>query len=169
MFDVGDAVVHPTCGAGVVVGFTEFQRDGSTTQYYDIELLGESSSNLMLPIDRAEAAGLRPVVSQLRLIQVWRTLRSDPDTLSDDHKVRYTRLGEKLQGAVILRVAEAVRDLAGRRQVRNQFTIKEKRFYERAMTLLAAEIAAVQSSDMGEAKAQIKTLLQENRSPQMAT
>lgn len=169
MFDVGDAVVHPTCGAGVVVGFTEFQRDGSSTQYYDIELIGESSSNLMIPIDRAETAGLRPVVSRLRLKKVWHTLRSDPDTLSDDHKIRYTRLGEKLQGAFILRVAEAVRDLAGRRQERNQFTIKEKRFYERAMTLLAAEIAAVQSSDMGEVKTQIKTLLQESRLPQVAT
>jgi CarD family transcriptional regulator len=163
MFNVGDAVVHPACGAGVVVGYTEVQWDGNTKQYYDIELIGESSSNLMLPVDQAEASGLRPVVSQPRLKQVWRTLRSDPDTLSEDHKIRYSELGIKLQGGIILRIAEAVRDLAGRRQERNKFTAKEKQLFDRAVTLLAAEIAAVQSTDIDEARSKIRTLLQDSQ------
>ena len=169
MFDVGDAVVHPTCGAGVVVGFTEYQLDGSTIRYYDIELICEPGSNLMIPVVRAKEIGLRPVVSESRLKKVWRTLRSSPDPLPDDHKVRYCALGEKLDKGVILRIAEVVRDLAGRWQERNQLTAKEKRFYERAKILLAAEIAAVQSTEIEEAQTQIKTLLQESQSCQMAT
>jgi len=149
----------------VVVGFTEFERDGSTRQYYDIELIGESSSSLMVPVARAKEVGLRRVVSRTRLKRkVWPLLRSSPKPLADDHKARYSRLGAKLQEGAILSVAEALRDLAGRLHERRSLTAKEKRLYDRAMTLLAAEVAAVQSTDIEEAETQISTLLQKSHS-----
>ena len=38
MFEIGDAVVHPTRGAGVVTGFKELQRRGTSERYYKIKL-----------------------------------------------------------------------------------------------------------------------------------
>ena len=95
---------------------------------------------------------------------MWPLLRSIPIPLDDDYKARYSELGAKLEDGTILRVAEAVRDLAGRRHEKSRLTDREKRLYDRAMTLLSAEIAAAQSTGIDEAEAQITTLLREYHS-----
>jgi CarD family transcriptional regulator len=161
MFKVGDAVVHPARGAGVVAGFERLQRDGSTRRYYNIELLGDSSSNLMVPVESAESIGLRPAVSRSRLKEVWGVLHAKPDALPSDHKARYSLVEAKLQAGDILRIAEAVRDMAWRKKQRGNLTGHGKRIYQRGMMLLTAEIAAAQGVALTDAEAQVRARLQE--------
>jgi RNA polymerase-interacting CarD/CdnL/TRCF family regulator len=59
----------------------------------------------------------------------------------------------------IVKVAEAVRDLAWRREKRRRFTIRGKRLYDRGMALLAGEVASVQESDLEDAEILISEVL----------
>jgi CarD family transcriptional regulator len=168
VFHVGDAVVHPARGAGVVVGLEEFRRNGDAMQYYDIELLGQSSTSLMVPVENAEEIGLRLAIPRARLKRVWRTLSANPDVLPSDYKARHSLMEEKLQTGKILQVAEAVRDMAWRQRSEG-LTKHGKQIYQRAMTLLAAEVAATQGVDLERGKSQVIAQLRENLPPRMAT
>lgn len=164
MFKVGDAIIHPVRGAGVVIGIEKRPWRGRSDRYYTIRLLAEEGTTLMVPVDTAETLGLRRAIAQSKLSRVWRVLRADPQTLPVDHKERYQLLKEKLQTGNILEVTEVVRDMAWRQQQEGRLTTVGKRLYEKGITLLAGEIAAVQSTDVANAEMEIRTRLEERLS-----
>jgi CarD family transcriptional regulator len=165
MFKVGDAIIHPVRGAGVITGIDKRQWRGSNDRYYTIRLLAEEGTTLMVPVDTADTLGLRRAITQSKLKSVWRVLRADPQSLPVDHKQRYQLLKEKLQTGDIMDVTEVVRDMAWRQQQEGRLTTVGKRLYEKGITLLAGEIAAVQSTDVENAEMEIRERLQERLSP----
>jgi len=169
MFKIGDPVVHPVRGSGVVVGFQELERQGDVQKYYKIELLGRASTSLLIPVGNAKATGLRPPADQAKLKQVWRVLRADPETLPSDHKVRHKLVHEKLKAGNLIEIAEAVRDLAWRQQQENGLTGKGKKLWDKGMMLLTGEIAAAQGIEIDDAESQVRALLNEVTAPEVAT
>lgn len=167
MFEIGDAVVHPKLGVGVVVGFTELQWGGHIKQCYDIELADKSGSNLIVPIETTYASGLRLAVSEFGLKQVWCVLCGKPSELPKDHRERHRLMEEKLHAGSILGIAEAIRDMAWREQGDEKPTGKGKQILQKGILLLAAEVAAVQGINLSEAKEQIRSRLQRNLSPEI--
>jgi RNA polymerase-interacting CarD/CdnL/TRCF family regulator len=160
MFQVGDPVVHPGYGAGIVDEIKALKFLGNKRkQYYAIQLLAEPETTVMVPVRDEDKAGLRPPIPRSRLGRVWRVLRSDPSTLPKDYKKRYAQLTEKLYDASAVEVAQVLRDLAWRRERRNGFTIRGRRLYERGMDLLAGEVASTQGTDLSDAKVQISNVL----------
>jgi len=168
MFKAGDAIIHPIRGAGVVVRIEERQWHGNSKLYYRIKLLSQQGTRVMIPIGAAETLGLRRAISRSRLNQVWRVLRADPRTLPAEHKERYKLLEDKLHTGDIFQVAEVVRDMAWRQQRKGHLTITGKRRYEEGIRILAGEIAAVQSIDLGDAEIQVRARLTESMSPTTA-
>ncbi|MDY7076272.1 MAG: CarD family transcriptional regulator [Chloroflexota bacterium] len=164
VFKVGDAIVHPVRGAGVVVCIEERQWRGSNNLYYRIKLLGQPASSLMVPISAAETIGLRHAIPRSQLSRVWRVLRADPKILPSDHKERYQVLEDQLHAGNVLQVAAAVKDMAWRKQQEGNLTTRGKRMYDEGMMLLAGEIAATQDIDLTDAEAQIRAKLSESLS-----
>jgi RNA polymerase-interacting CarD/CdnL/TRCF family regulator len=159
-FQVGDPVVHPGYGAGIVDEIKALKFLGNKRKrYYAIQLLAEPETTVMVPVRDEEKAGLRPPIPESRLGRVWRVLRSDPDKLPKNPKKRYADLTEKLNDASAIEVAQVLRDLAWRRQRRNRFTIRGRRLYRRGMDLLAGEVASTQGTDLSDAKSQISNVL----------
>ncbi|MGD1995706.1 MAG: CarD family transcriptional regulator [Anaerolineae bacterium] len=164
MFEVGDAVVHPVRGAGVVTGFEELRRSGSVRRYYTIELLSQASTSLMIPVKGAETRGLRRAIPQSKLSQVWRVLYATPEKLPSDRKARYRLVEGKLKSGDVIQVTEVVRDMAWWRRLEDGFSTREKRIFQRGMALLAGEIAATQGVGLPDAEAQVRDKLDESPS-----
>jgi RNA polymerase-interacting CarD/CdnL/TRCF family regulator len=160
MFEIGEAVVHPTRGAGIVVGIQERKRLGKNRQYYTIELLGRQST-LMIPVNIAEKRGLRPALSPEKLKKVWKTLESDPESLPDNYKTRHKLMKDKIQTGEVIKVAEAIRDMAGYQREKG-LTGVGRRIYRKGMSLLAGEIAAAQDIDLDEAEVRIRNAVKES-------
>jgi CarD family transcriptional regulator len=160
-FKTGDAVVHPIRGAGVVEWVEERRWRGDSDVYYKINLLGQPGTKVMIPKDAAEEIGLRPAISLAKLGDVWGVLGDDPEKLPTDHKVRYKVVEEKLHTGNVLKLAEAVRDMAWRRQEKGHLTTTGKRLYDEGVKLLAGEVAAVQGVDVMDAEVQVKARLRE--------
>jgi CarD family transcriptional regulator len=163
-FGIGDVVVHPLRGAGVVEQIQERQWHGRNAVYYRIALLCQPGTSVMIPASAAAEVGLRRVVSQATLKKVWHVLCDVPRKLPPDHKDRYKVLEEKLHTGNVFKVAEAVRDMAWRQKQRGRLTLKGTRIYEKAIMLLAGEAAAVDGIDLIEAEARVRTTLRENLS-----
>jgi RNA polymerase-interacting CarD/CdnL/TRCF family regulator len=148
MFKVGDAIIHPFRGAGVVVRVEEQQWHGSSALYYRIKLLGQPDT-----------------IPRSKLSKVWRVLSAASRTLPSDHKQRYELLDDKLHTGDVFQVTEVVRDMAWRQQREGKLTMMGKQRYEEGMRILAGEIATVQGIDLEDAEAQVRARLTENLSP----
>ncbi len=159
-FQVGETVVHPNYGAGVITEIRERHSLGASKRYYSIELLGDPETTVMVSLDNEEKVGLRQPIPKTRLSHLWRILRAEPQVLPDEHKKRYAVIEDKLQDGDVFQIAEAVRDLSWRREERRQLTIVGKRLYETGLGFLASELAGVQGSDVEAAEAQIAESLE---------
>lgn len=62
MYQIGDKVVHPLHGAGVIADIVERTIDGVPTTYYALRLALDDTQ-LFIPIDACEKLGIRPVCS----------------------------------------------------------------------------------------------------------
>jgi CarD family transcriptional regulator len=145
-FSVGDQVVHPQYGPGRVVGVEHRELVEGFEHYYVIELFIDKST-LFMPMCKMDELGVRPVMSQAKLRRVLKSLQEVPRRLSKDFKVRQERIREKLATARPTKVAEAVRDLTGRKR-RSHLTKVDRRLLDKGREFLAAEIAAVNGVDL---------------------
>ena len=161
MFEVGDAVVHPIRGAGVVTDIEELRRDGHNKAYYRIRLLSQVRTNLMIPVKDAAARGLRRAIRRSKLNRVWHVLRASPDKLPADYEKRHELLERRLCSGDLFQIAEAVRDLAWRQHKENGLTVTGRRLYRRGIKLLAGEVAAAQGTDLTDGEAQVRNQLWE--------
>ena len=154
-FQVGETVVHPNYGAGVITEIQERHSLGPRKRYYSIELLGDPQTTVMIALGKAESVGLRQPIPKARLSRLWRILRGEPEVLPDEHKERYAVIESKLEEGDLFQIAEVVRDLAWRREEKRKLTMVGGRLYETSLGFLASELAGVQGSDVDTAEAQI--------------
>jgi CarD family transcriptional regulator, regulator of rRNA transcription len=162
MFHIGEAVVHPGHGPGKVVKIEKLSLSDSDRQYYKIRLLDEAKMTVWVPVQDAEAQGVRCPVSRSRLSEIWHLLHTKPGTLPSDHKERYAQVREMIENGDVLHLARALRDLRWKDHHVRSLTIEGKRLYDKATKLLAAEIALVQGSDTGTVETRISGVLGEN-------
>jgi CarD family transcriptional regulator len=162
MFETGDAVIHPANGAGIIVGLAKMPMLDKRQQYYKIEILGKTKTIIMVPVEGAEALGLRPAISSVELEQVWRILSDSPEDLPDDNKKRYKVLEDKLKTQETFKVAEVVRDLAWRKLCKDRLNTPAQRIYDQAIRLLAGEVAVSQGVQIQSARSHIIKMLDEN-------
>jgi CarD family transcriptional regulator len=163
MYQVGDTIVHPHHGAGVVTEIKELRFFGKNgKRYYSIQLMSEPGTTVMVPVRNADEVGLRPPITTAKLGRVWRRLRAQPEILPSDHNERYRLVREKLHDGDILQIAEVLRDLSWKDCQGRKLTSEGKRLYDKGMRLLASEIAAAQGSDLTAAQVSISRALDEN-------
>jgi CarD family transcriptional regulator len=159
-FQVGDTVIHPHYGAGVITEIQERHSLGPSKSYYSIELLGDPQTTVMVALGKEESVGLRAPIPKTRLSRLWRILRGRPDSLPEEHKKRYAVIEGKLQEGDLFQIAEAVRDLAWYQEEKRPLTKVGQRLYETGLGFMASELAGVQGSDVETAEAEISERLE---------
>ncbi|MFQ5340516.1 MAG: CarD family transcriptional regulator [Anaerolineae bacterium] len=158
MFEVGDKVVHPAHGAGVVAGIEEKALVDEFTHYYIIQLAA-TEMKLMIPVRTAGEIGLRPVARPAQIEAIYNTLQSVARDLVNDFKKRQSILTEQLKSGDILDVAEVVRDLFWRNE-ESPLSPTESRQLDSARQQLASELSLAEDVDVEVSLARIDRLLQ---------
>lgn len=152
-FNVGDRVVHPRHGAGVVVSRRRRRLLGGTRNYLEIDL-AHSSMKIMLPCDAAASVGLRAVVGPGRLRRIVAVLESKPDLGGKVWKTRKKHYQAQLKGGDVLELAAVVRDLAAR-AAESGLSPSEREVYEHSRWVLASELRYALGVDPEQAAAYI--------------
>jgi RNA polymerase-interacting CarD/CdnL/TRCF family regulator len=147
----GDRVSHPTYGFGVVEGVTTFDQGGRTTDFYNVRL--SQASMLTVPVDRAEALGLRRIVNGLATVVAW--LRAPAHSLPDNDRARVVDLRASWLAPQPAALAQAVRDLLGRSRT-HRLTPNDKRWLTQACERISAEVALVDAIELFQARAAIQ-------------
>jgi len=157
MFKIGDKVVHPYHGAGMVINIEEKRFLKERGRYYIIDLLAYDGI-VMVPTNNIQKIGLRRVSGTRAISRAMNTLASTPDTLSSDHRERQARAQEKLNTGDLIKVTEVVRNLAWRNH-QGGLTMADNKLYQRAQTFLASELALARGIELQEAKELLQTAL----------
>ena len=158
-FAVGDKVVHPHHGPGIITSIEQKDFMEGQEHYYVIEI-PDQGLTLHIPHHRMSITGVRPAVSDEQLGQVLDILHSKPDQLPEDHKERQEQVWEKLKTNEPAQVAETVRDLMWHQQ-QAHLTKKDTEYLDRARKMIAAEMALVDGKEVAETNRAIEAIMAE--------
>ncbi len=150
MFSVGDRIVYPMHGAGIIRKIEEKEILGQKRAYYILQLPG-NDMNVMIPVEMDSSTGIRGVVPQQALQGVADLLRSESTQMSSNWNRRHRENMEKLRSGEILQVAEVVRNLI-RADRRKNLAAGEKKLLANAMQILISELVLAGDMDLQEAR-----------------
>lgn len=151
MYKVGDKVVYPMHGAGVIEAIEEKEVLGERRQYYILRLpVGDMK--VMIPIsDNGNGIGLREVIDDDGVEKVMSILGEESTTMSGNWNRRYRANLEKIKSGDIYKVAEVVRNLF-KRDKEKGLSSGERKMLESARQILLSEL--VLAVEVEEEKAQ---------------
>lgn len=157
MFKLGDRVVYPMHGAGVIEAIEEKEVLGERQQYYILKLpLGEM--RVMIPLRNANVIGIREVVSEEGLDEALAILQEDATEMPTNWNQRYRANLEKIRTGDIMTVAGVMRNLAKRDQERSLST-GERKMLDTARQIFISELILVKNIDEEAALELIEGLL----------
>jgi CarD family transcriptional regulator len=143
-FSIGDKVVHPIHGSGLVTAVEHQELVEGFEHYYVVEIAGKGLT-VFVPMRKVDELGVRPASSHAELDHILRMLNGKPHGLPEDHKRRQSRIQEKLISGSLVQVTEVVRDLAWHKQL-DHLTRADSRLLDQGRDLLASEMALVTDS-----------------------
>lgn len=142
VFQVGDKVVYPMHGAGVIEAIEEREVLGKSQRYYVLRL-PISEMQVMVPCENQQTVGLRQVMSEQAFQKVLEVLRAHKTATVKNWNHRYRMNMEKIKSGNILELAEVVRNLSHRNQEKGLST-GERKMLESARQILLSEIILAQ-------------------------
>lgn len=110
MFKIGDKVVYPMHGAGVIESIEEKELMGEMKAFYVLKL-PIKNMKVMLPVDNARNLGIRKVVDQNAFGKVLDVLAQEKSSMPDNWNRRYRANMELVKTGDIFEVATVVRNL----------------------------------------------------------
>ena len=151
-FDVGDKVVYPHHGAATIESKETIVFNGEKREYLVLRLTyGEMT--LKVPADNTEEVGLRDVINDEEVEEVFAVLRKKEARMPTNWSRRYKNHVEKLKSGDVYQVAEVVRNLSLREKEKG-LSAGEKRLLVNARRVLVSEL--IFAIDITEEEAEVK-------------
>ena len=157
MFKVGDKVVYPMHGAGVIEAIEDKVVLGARRSYYVMHL-SVGGMRVMIPTTGSSHVGLREVILSQEVPRVIEILRGQRSKMPPNWNHRYRANLEKMKTGSIFDVAEVVRDLASREREKGLST-GERKMLENARQILISELVLVQDISPSKATTLVNDLL----------
>ena len=156
-FEIGDKVVYPHHGAGLVMTKETRELMGSEREYLTIKIL-HNELTVMVPTENAGKAGLRRVIDEETVKKVLAVLQDECSEMPKNWNRRFKHNRDKIKTGDIHELAEVVRNLAVREQDKGLST-GEKQMYTRAKKILASEMMYALEKTEEEAEAYLDEVL----------
>ena len=135
---VGDKVVYPHHGAAIIQKREKRVAFGEKKEYLILKL-AYGDLTLMVPADNTESVGLREVINDEEVEEVFAVLSKKEARMPTNWSRRYKNHSEKLRSGDIYQVAEVVRNLSIRDKDKG-LSAGEKRMLSRARQILVSEL-----------------------------
>jgi CarD family transcriptional regulator len=158
-YEVGDNVVYPHHGAGVVLKKETRDMMGESRDYLTIKIL-HNDMTVMVPCENAHRAGLRRVIDEEQVRRVIDVLTGEVSEMPKNWNRRFKYNREKIKTGDVYELAEVVRNLAIREWEKGLST-GEKQMYTRAKKILASEFMYALDKEEEGAEEYIDELLEE--------
>ena len=140
-FKIGEKVVYPNHGIGVIEKITTSEIGGMQNSFYLLRLKA-TESTVMVPIANAVEIGLRSPINNNQCDRLLKALSADFTSPPIDWKDRYKEFLERMKTGDIFHVAEVLKILTYI-SMSKALSFREKRMLERARYLVISEMSTV--------------------------
>ena len=157
MFQIGDKVVHPMHGAGVIDSIVQRRVSGQVQEYYQLKL-SVGNMVVMVPTDNTGEIGMRPVVSGAKAEQLMSEMEGIEVDMTSNWNRRYRENLVRLKSGDLLEVARVVKGLR-RRESQRGLSNGERKMLHTAKQILISELVLAQSLPYETVENSIDTVL----------
>ena len=147
MFKVGDKIVYPMHGAGVIETIEERAILDERQSYYIIKMPGEVK--VIVTTAKAEEIGVRNIIDKETAGKVINVLEQDSTEMSMKWNKRYRDNVEKMKSGDIFELADIVRNLSFKQKDKGLSTT-EKKMLLNAKQILVSELVLAESKGKDE-------------------
>ncbi len=159
MFSVGDKIVHPFHGAGVIQDIVDIEVLGEVKKYYTLAL-PFTKLKLDIPVDTAESIGVRPVMKPEDIEKLYEQFKKPLESLELNWNRRHKENLDKLRSGDILQVAEVYKYLRMRDKSRSLST-GEKKLYSNSRNAIISEIILATGATQEDVMERIDSIFKE--------
>ena len=153
MFNVGDHIVYPMHGAGVIDAIEEKDILGQKQAYYILKMPGEVK--VMVPTNKAEEIGVRGIIDKASADKVFSILEEDKTEMSMNWNKRYRDNMEKMKSGDIYEIADVVINLSFKQKEKGIST-GEKKMLSNAKQILVSELVLAENASQDEVEGLIE-------------
>jgi CarD family transcriptional regulator len=144
-FSIGDKVVYPNHGVGVIEQISS-RTIGSQIERFYLLKIKASSLKVMVPFHNVDSVGLRRVVRNGEVQKILDFLTDGKCENHADWKYRFKENSDKMRTGSLLDVAEVLKGLL-LLALEKPLSFREKKMLERARYLLVSELAMARSCE----------------------
>ena len=140
-FQVGDKVIYPNHGLGVVECIEDKTILGTTCGFYHLRIVSNETT-VLVPISNAGEVGLRRAITDTDVEELFGRLG---DGKIDDHqnwKGRFKDNSDKMRSGSIFDMADVLKSLTFLARSKS-LSFREKRMLDRARALIVTEVSDV--------------------------
>lgn len=141
MFQIGDNIVYPMHGAGIIEAIEEKEFSGKKQQYYVIKM-SISKMQVMIPKGKILNSNIRPVTDILALKHIIHIFQHEESCKLLPWKQRHKVNTDKIKTGEIQEGAEVVRDLM-RMKKEKALNTSEKKLLDDAYKFLISELELI--------------------------
>ena len=158
-FKVGDKVVYPNHGVGVIEEVAKRTIGEVSSSFYCLRIIS-TDSTVMVPVGNTTVVGLRKVLTKRQVTKVLKTLKEGEVATYDDWKGRFQANSDKMRTGDIAAVAEVLKSLTILNEVK-PLSYRERKMLDRARFLLISEVSEASGKSAEEVEENIDKALAE--------
>lgn len=141
MFNIGEMIVYPMHGAGVIEAIEVKEILGEKRKYYIMKMpIGDMKA--MVPIDNVEDVGVREIIDLEEMDRVLEILKGIKTSMPQNWNRRYRINMDKIKSGDIFEIAAVVRNLMLLDMLKGLST-GERKMLSNAKQMLASEMVLV--------------------------
>jgi CarD family transcriptional regulator, regulator of rRNA transcription len=144
-FHIGDKVVYPNHGVGIIEQISSRTIGASVEQFYLLKIKA-SSLKVMVPFHNVASVGLRRVVKNGEIQKILDFLTDGECENNADWKYRFKENSERMRTGSLLEVAAVLKGLLVL-NTSKPLSFREKKMLERARYLLVSELAMAKNCE----------------------
>jgi CarD family transcriptional regulator len=140
-FEVGDKVIYPNQGLGVVTRIEEKTILGTTCGFYHLRIVANETT-VLVPLDNVDGVGLRRAIGDEEVERLFNALGNGKIDNHQNWKGRFKDNSDKMRTGSIYDVADVLKSLTLLSRSKS-LSFREKRMLDRAKFLIVSEISEV--------------------------
>ncbi|MDR1439531.1 MAG: CarD family transcriptional regulator [Clostridiales bacterium] len=145
MYSIGDKIVYPMHGAGVIESIEEREFLGQKQDYYILKMpVGDM--RVMIPTGNVVGIGIREIIHSEEIEKVLKILREQTVNVTANWNKRYRENMVKIKSGSIYEVADVVRSLMLREKGRGLST-GERKMLNSAKQILISELVLAKGAN----------------------
>lgn len=136
-FSIGEHVVYPLQGVGLIKDIKEREIRGEKTLFYVI-YIDVSDMTVSIPVEKAASCGIRALVSSSVAKKALASISEKYEPVNVDWKARYQMNVDLVKEGSIQSIVKVVQGLYHRSKVK-ELPVQERKLYDSAIRLLVDE------------------------------